>query len=60
MWVQAGGFAEALVGQAVTFPHGNHDDLVDAASGALGMTIGSIGARVRIGTTRQGKKVVEW
>mgnify|MGYP001546794156 CR=1 FL=1 len=60
VWVQAGGFAEALVGQAVTFPHGNHDDLVDAASGALGMTIGSIGARVRIGTTRQGKKVVEW
>ena len=63
VWLKAGPHAEALVGQAVTFPHGAHDDLVDAAAGALGMTIGSIGQRVRVQTAsdrRRSRRTVEW
>ena len=63
VWVKDGPFAEAFVGHAVTFPHGDHDDLVDAASGALGMTIGSIGQRVRVQTAKdraRNRRTVEW
>ena len=63
VWVKDGPHAEAFVGQAVTFPHGAHDDLIDAASGALGMTIGSIGQRVRVQTAsdrRRSRRTVEW
>jgi len=63
VWVKDGPHAEAFVGQAVTFPHAAHDDLVDAASGALGMTIGSIGQRVRVQTAsdrRRSRRTVEW
>ena len=63
VWIMPGPHSEALVGQAVTFPHGAHDDLIDAASGALGMTIGSIGQRVRVQTAsdrRRSRRTVEW
>jgi predicted phage terminase large subunit-like protein len=63
VWIMPGPHSEALVGQAVTFPHGAHDDLVDAAAGALGMTVGSIGQRIRVQSAtdrRRSRRSVEW
>ncbi|MHC4784275.1 MAG: hypothetical protein ACYTE0_14720, partial [Planctomycetota bacterium] len=63
VWILPGPHSEALVGQAVTFPHGAHDDLVDAAAGALGMTVGSIGQRIRVQSAtdrRRSRRSVEW
>jgi len=60
--LMAGAHTEDLIGQAVAFPDVKHDDLIDAASGALAMTVGSIGARIKVGRSRTqaGRRKVEW
>lgn len=52
-------YTDILLGQAALFPNSQHDDLIDAVTGALGLTIGSSAITIDK-TNRLSRRVAQW